>query len=53
MKCPCVFKIFILFYHKQTLYAGILQYGSEKVQYIGTKNISQYIVFTINRTIRK
>ena len=31
----------------------ILQYESDKVQYIGTKNISQYIVVTINRTIRK
>ena len=31
----------------------ILQYGSQKVQYIGTKNISQYIVVTINRTITR
>ena len=31
-------------------FIGILQYQSEKVQYIGTKRVLQYIVVTINRT---
>ena len=34
-------------------YIGILRYLSEKVQYIGTKCISRYIVVTINRNTRK
>ena len=31
-------------------FIGILQYQSEKVQYIGTKRVLHYIVVTINRT---
>ena len=34
-------------------FIGILRYKSEKVQYIGTKNVSPYTVVTINGNTRK